>query len=66
MANITITRLTDDGREQFILDNQRAFRYDAMVKFGERDSHYEMISIRTIENFVSAVKRALLQPKNDH
>ena len=45
MANITITRLTDDSREQFILDNQRAFRYDAMEKFGERDSHYEMISI---------------------
>ncbi len=27
MANISLTRLTDDDREQFILDNQRAFKY---------------------------------------
>ena len=25
MANITLTRLTEDDREQFILDNQYAF-----------------------------------------
>ena len=30
MANITLTRLTDEDREQFILDNQRAFKYGAM------------------------------------
>ena len=41
MANISLTRLTDDDREQFILDNQRAFKYGAMEEFGERDSHYE-------------------------
>ena len=29
MANIALTRLTDDDREQFILDNQRAFKYGA-------------------------------------
>ena len=30
MADITLTRLTDDDREQFILDNQRAFKFGAM------------------------------------
>ena len=38
MAVITFTRLTDDDREQFILDNQRAFKYGAMEEFGMRES----------------------------
>ena len=29
MARITLTRLTEDDREQFILDNQWAFKYGA-------------------------------------
>ena len=29
MADITLTRLTEDDREQFILDNQYAFKYGA-------------------------------------
>ena len=41
MADITLTLLTDDDREQFILDNQRAFRYGAMEEFGVRDDHCE-------------------------
>ena len=41
MANITLTPLTDDDREQFVLDNQRAFKYGAMEEFGLRDDHYE-------------------------
>ena len=53
MANVTLTRLTDDDREQFILDNQWAFKYGAMIEFGERDSHFEedgeIISRKTIE-----------------
>ena len=56
MANISLTRLTDDDREQFILDNQRAFKYGAMEEFGERDSHYEegdeIISRKTIANCI--------------
>ncbi len=36
MADITLTRLTADDREQFILDNQRAFKYRALEEFGER------------------------------
>ena len=58
MANITLTRLTDDDREQFILDNQRAFRYGAMEEFGMRDSHLEedgeIISRRTIEHSIDS------------
>ena len=33
MAIITLTQLTEDDREQFILDNQRAFKYGATEEF---------------------------------
>ncbi|MBP5231436.1 MAG: GNAT family N-acetyltransferase [Clostridia bacterium] len=56
MAKITLTRLTEDEREQFILDNQYAFRYGATEEFGVRDSHFEedgeIISRKTIENSI--------------
>ena len=56
MAEITLTRLTEDDREQFILDNQYAFKYGAMEEFGERDNHFEedgeIISRKTIENSI--------------
>ena len=56
MANITLTLLTDDDREQFILNNQRAFKYGAMEEFGVRDDHFEedgeIISRKTIENSI--------------
>ena len=58
MANVTLTLLTDDDREQFILDNQRAFKYGAMEEFGLRDDHLEgdgeIISRKTIENSIDA------------
>ena len=41
MHEITLTPLTDNDREQFILDNQRAFKHGAMEEFGLRDDHYE-------------------------
>ena len=57
MANITLTRLTEDDREQFILDNQYAFKYGAMEEFGERDHHFEedgeIISGKTIERCIA-------------
>ena len=56
MAEITLTPLTDDDREQFILDNQRAFKYGAMEEFGMRDDHMEeegeIISRKTIERSI--------------
>ena len=56
MANIALTPLTADDREQFILDNQRAFQYGAMEEFGELNSRFEeggeIISRRTIANCI--------------
>ena len=56
MAGITLTRLTEDDQEQFILDNQWAFKYGAMEEFGKRDDHVEedgeIISRRTIEESI--------------
>ncbi len=56
MANIALTPLTADDRKQFILDNQRAFKYGAMEEFGERNSRFEesgeIISRRTIESCI--------------
>ncbi len=56
MAKITLTRLTEADREQFILDNQYAFKYGAMEEFGERDDHFEedgeIISRKTIEGSI--------------
>ena len=55
--NITLTPLTEDDREQFILDNQFAFKFGAMQEFGQRDDHFEeegeIISRRTIENSIA-------------
>ncbi|MBQ9886751.1 MAG: GNAT family N-acetyltransferase [Lachnospiraceae bacterium] len=60
MAVITLTPLTDDDREQFILDNQRAFKYGATEEFGERDNHFEedgeIISRKTIEACIDTGK----------
>ena len=56
MANVTLTQLTDDDREQFILDNQRAFKFGAMEEFGNRDDQMEedgeIISRKTIEDSI--------------
>ncbi|MBO4725727.1 MAG: GNAT family N-acetyltransferase [Firmicutes bacterium] len=55
---IKLTPLTPDDREQFILDNQEAFRYGAMEEFGMRDDHFEepgeIISRDTIEKSIDA------------
>ena len=55
-TKITLVPLTSDDREQFILDNQWAFKYGAMMEFGERDDHIdddgEIISRTTIEKSI--------------
>ena len=38
-AKVILVPLTEDDREQFILDNQWAFKYGAMEEFGMRDDH---------------------------
>ena len=57
MAEITLTRLTADDREQFVLDNQRAFKYGAMEEFGERDSHFEYATL--YEHLCRAIDRSM-------
>ena len=57
-AKVTLVPLTEDDREQFILDNQWAFKYGAMMEFGARDDHVggdgEIISRKTIEGCIDA------------
>ena len=54
--DVTLVPLTAEDREQFILDNQWAFKYGAMLEFGERDDHVnedgEIISRATIERCI--------------
>ena len=51
--NIRLVPITPDDKEQFILDNQRAFKYGAQTMFGMRDDRMEegeeVISRKTIE-----------------
>lgn len=60
MENTTVilAPLTEADREQFILDNQWAFKYGAMEEFGLRDNHTEedgeIISRETIERSIDA------------
>ena len=55
-TKVTLVPLKTDDREQFILDNQWAFKYGAMMEFGERDDHIdddgEIISRKTIERSI--------------
>ena len=57
-ANVTLVPLSPEDREQFISDNQIAFKYGALEEFGERDDHLdndgEIISRRTIESSIDA------------
>ena len=55
-TKVTLLPLREDDREQFILDNQWAFKYGALEEFGERDDHVdfdgEIISRTTIEHCI--------------
>ncbi len=57
-TKVTLAPLTTDDREQFILDNQEAFKYGAVEEFGMRDDHFEedgeIISRKTIEESIDA------------
>lgn len=58
MGDVVLVQLTSDDREQFILDNQEAFNYGAMVEYGLRDNHFEedgeIISRKTIEHSIES------------
>ena len=61
-TKVTLVPLTANDREQFIIDNQWAFKHGAMMEFGERDDHIdddgEIISRTTIEKSID-------NPKNE-
>ena len=71
-TKVTLAPLAADDREQFILDNQWAFKHGAMIEFGERDDHLgmdgEIISRKTIETSIDAADtetyRIVLDGKN--
>lgn len=55
-TKVTLEPLKDEDRENFIKENQWAFKHGALVGFGERDNHLdgdgEIISRKTIENCI--------------
>ncbi len=57
MKKITLEPLKAEYINQFVLDNQEAFRYGALEEFGLRDNHFEeegeIISRATIEKAIS-------------
>ena len=54
---VTLAPLEPDDKEQFILDNQWAFKYGATEEFGMRDDHFEedgeIISRNTVEQSIN-------------
>jgi len=54
--NVKLVPLIEKDRNQFVIDNQEAFRYGAMEEFGPRDNHFEedgeIISRKTIEQSI--------------
>ncbi len=55
-TEVRLVPLAEDDREQFIKDNQWAFKYGATEEFGRRDDHFEeegdIISRSTIEESI--------------
>ena len=57
-TEVSLVPLSAENREQFILDNQWAFKHGALLEFGQRDDHIdadgEIISRKTIEMSLDA------------
>ena len=55
-TEVVLVPLISEDKEQFILDNQWAFKHGALIEFGERDDHIdgdgEIISRNTIEHCI--------------
>lgn len=68
-TNISLIPLRDDDREQFILDNQCAFKYGAQEEFGMRDDRVEegedVISRKTIERSINSENAETYMIVND-
>ena len=68
--NVKLAPLTASDREQFILDNQWAFKHGALIEFGERDDHVddcgEIISRKTIERCIDEPNNVTYRIKVDN
>jgi GNAT superfamily N-acetyltransferase len=57
-TKVKLVPMEESDRNQFVLDNQRAFKYGAIQEFGVRDEHFEedgeIISRKTIEDSIDA------------
>ncbi|MEA4831251.1 MAG: GNAT family N-acetyltransferase [Oscillospiraceae bacterium] len=57
-TKVKLVPMEKNDRKQFVLDNQRAFKYGAIEEFGRRDEHFEeegeIISRKTIEDSMDA------------
>ncbi len=55
-TKVTLIKLPDELREEFILANQQSFKFGALEEFGLRDDHIdddgEIISRKTIEDCI--------------
>ena len=55
-TEVTLIPLKEEDREQFITDNQWAFKYGSTIEFGMRNDEYEeddeIISRKTIEHSI--------------
>ena len=55
-TKVTLELLRESDRQQFVQDNQRAFKYGALEEFGRRDDHFEegeeIISAKTINDSI--------------
>lgn len=40
-VKVSLVPLAPADREQFVLDNQWAFKYGTMLEFGQRDDHID-------------------------
>ena len=60
LPEVILVPLQPEDREQFILDNQWAFKYGAQQEFGMRDERCEeggeVISCKTIEDSIDGEK----------
>ena len=71
---VELIPMKEADRNQFILDNQEAFRYGALEEFGVRDEHFEdgeeIISRQTIEECMdmkgAEIYRITLHGKRRH
>jgi len=55
-TEVTLEPFCENDRQQFVKENQRAFRYGALEEFGRRDEHFEgdgeIISAETINRCI--------------